>query len=234
MPKIVGMGHFLPHRRVDNRELEKDLCLSAAEIERQTGVRSRCYADEGVGPSDLACEAAKIALDEAGLTSRDVEFVVFATMTPDVTFPGAGCYLQDKLGCGTVGALDLRAQCCGFLFALEVAEQFVGAGKYRRILVAAAEVHSSGLDFSPSGAQVTPLLRRRRGYGSTRRRGRWADRFRNPHRRDPVRAVLVRVSHEPAAARSLSSLGSRRSESTIRASRPKQCAATDWLTFARR
>jgi 3-oxoacyl-[acyl-carrier-protein] synthase III len=152
------MGHFLPHRRVDNRELEKDLCLSAAEIERQTGVRSRCYADEGLGPSDLACEAAKIALDEAGLTARDVEFVVFATMTPDVTFPGAGCYLQDKLGCGTVGALDLRAQCCGFLFALEVAEQFVGAGKYRRILVAAAEVHSSGLDFSPSGAQVTPLF----------------------------------------------------------------------------
>ena len=158
MPKIVGMGHFLPHRRVENRELGFDLGLSTDEIERRTGVRSRFYADEGVGPSDLAQEAAKFALDEARLTAQDVEFVIFATMTPDVAFPGSGCYLQDKLGCGTVGALDLRAQCCGFLFALEVAEQFLRAGTYRRILVAAGEVHSAGLDFSPAGADVTPLF----------------------------------------------------------------------------
>jgi 3-oxoacyl-[acyl-carrier-protein] synthase-3 len=158
MPKIVGMAYFLPSRRVDNRDLEEDLGLSAAEIQRRTGVRSRRYAEEGTGPSDLACEAARIALAEAGMTPKDVEFLIFATMTPDVAFPGSGCYLQDKLGCRTVGALDLRAQCCGFLFALEVAEQFVRAGKYRRVLVAAAEVHSSGLDFSPRGAAVTPLF----------------------------------------------------------------------------
>ena len=158
MPKIVGMGYFLPSRRVANRDLAEDLGLSAAEIQRRTGVRSRHYAEQGIGPSDLACRAAKIALAEAGLTSQDVEFLIFATMTPDVAFPGSGCYLQEKLGCGTIGALDLRAQCCGFLFALEVADQFVRAGKYRRVLVAAAEVHSSGLDFSPSGAEVTPLF----------------------------------------------------------------------------
>jgi 3-oxoacyl-[acyl-carrier-protein] synthase-3 len=153
------MGYFLPSRRVaNNRDLAEDLGLSAAEIQRRTGVRSRHYAEQGIGPSDLACRAAKIALAEAGLTSQDVEFLIFATMTPDVAFPGSGCYLQEKLGCGTVGALDLRAQCCGFLFALEVAEQFVRAGKYRRVLVAAAEVHSSGLDFSPRGAEVTPLF----------------------------------------------------------------------------
>jgi 3-oxoacyl-[acyl-carrier-protein] synthase-3 len=87
-----------------------------------------------------------------------VELVIFATMTPDVTFPGPGCYLQHKLACRTIGALDIRAQCCGFLFALEVAEQFLRAGAYRRILLAAAEVHSSGLDFSAAGAGVTPLF----------------------------------------------------------------------------
>jgi 3-oxoacyl-[acyl-carrier-protein] synthase-3 len=152
------MGHFLPNRRVGNQELESDLGLSAVEIEHRSGVRSRYYADEGVGPSDLACEAAKIALEDAGLTPRDIDLVIFATMTPDVSFPGSGCYLQHKLGCGTVGALDLRAQCCGFLFALEVADQFLRAGAYRRILVAAGEVHSSGLDFSMSGADVTPLF----------------------------------------------------------------------------
>jgi 3-oxoacyl-[acyl-carrier-protein] synthase-3 len=134
------------------------LGLSAAEIERRTGVLSRYYAAEGVGPSDLACEASKVALEDAGSTPRDVDFVIFATMTPDVSFPGSGCYLQQKLGCGTVGALDLRAQCCGFLFALDVSEQFLRAGAYRRILVAAAEVHSSGLDFSAAGADVTPLF----------------------------------------------------------------------------
>ncbi len=152
------MGHFLPRRRVGNQELGSDLGLSAAEIEQRTGVRSRHYADEGVGPSDLAYEAAKVALEEAGLTPRDVDLVIFATMTPDVSFPGSGCYLQHKLGCGTVGALDLRAQCCGFLFALEVADQFLRAGAYGRVLVAAGEVHSSGLDFSVSGADVTPLF----------------------------------------------------------------------------
>lgn len=152
------MGHFLPSRRVANGELASDLGLSATEIERRTGVRSRHYADEGVGPSDLACEAARVALEDAGLTPGDVDLVIFATMTPDVSFPGSGCYLQHKLSCGTVGALDLRAQCCGFLFALEVAEQFLRAGAYRRILVAAAEVHSSGLDFSAAGADVTPLF----------------------------------------------------------------------------
>jgi 3-oxoacyl-[acyl-carrier-protein] synthase III len=158
VPKILGMGHYLPTRRVDNHELARDIGRSAADIEKESGVRSRHYAADGEGPSALAKNAAEHAFREAGMTARDIEFVIFATMTPDVTFPGAGCYLQDKLGCGTVGALDLRAQCGGFLFALEVAAQFLTAGTYRRILLAAGDVHSSGLDFSPRGAAVTPLF----------------------------------------------------------------------------
>jgi len=158
VPTILGMGYRLPERRVENEELAADLGIAAAEIERQSGVRSRHYAAQGEGPSDLANAAAIVAMGEAGLAPTDVDFLIFATMTPDVTFPGAGCYLQDKLGCGTIGALDLRGQCVGFLFALVVAEQFLRAGTYRRVLIAAADVHSSGLDFSPRGASVTPLF----------------------------------------------------------------------------
>ena len=158
MPKITGMGYHLPERRVDNRELAEKLGVSARDIEERSGVQSRHYAADGEGPSDLARAAAEPALHEAGLAPEDIEFLIFATMTPDVTFPGSGCYLQDKLGCGTIGALDLRAQCSGFVFALEVADQFLRAGAYRRILIAAGDVHSSGLDFSPQGATVTPLF----------------------------------------------------------------------------
>jgi 3-oxoacyl-[acyl-carrier-protein] synthase III len=152
------MGHCLPERRVDNQELAEKLGIAAAEIEKRSGVRSRFFAADGQGPSDLARAAAEIALSEAGVGATDIELLIFATMTPDVTFPGSGCYLQKKLGCRTIGALDLRAQCAGFLFALEVADQFLRAGAYRRVLIAAGDVHSSGLDFSPRGAAETPLF----------------------------------------------------------------------------
>jgi 3-oxoacyl-[acyl-carrier-protein] synthase III len=152
------MGHCLPKRRVDNQELAEILGVAPAEIENRSGIRSRFFAAEGQGPSDLAREAAEIALAEAGIGATDVDFIIFATMTPDVTFPGSGCYLQKKLACRTIGALDVRAQCAGFLFALEVADQFLRARACRRVLVAAGDVHSSGLDFSPRGAAATPLF----------------------------------------------------------------------------
>jgi 3-oxoacyl-[acyl-carrier-protein] synthase-3 len=152
------MGHCLPERQVDNQELAGMLGVTSAEVEERSGVRSRFFAAEGQGPSDLAREAAVIALTEAQMGATDVDFIIFATTTPDVTFPGSGCYLQRKLACRTIGALDLRAQCAGFLFALEVADQFLRAGAYRRVLIAAGDVHSSGLDFSPRGVAVTPLF----------------------------------------------------------------------------
>ncbi|MGH7822325.1 MAG: 3-oxoacyl-ACP synthase III family protein, partial [Candidatus Binatia bacterium] len=158
MPKILGMGAALASTVVSNEELAAKLGRSAAEIAARSGVERRYYARAGEGPSDLARIAAEAALVEARCAAGEVDFLIFATMTPDVTFPGSGCYLQDKLGCGTIGALDLRAQCCGFLFALDVADQFLRAGAYRRILLAAGDVHSSGLDFSPRGAEVTPLF----------------------------------------------------------------------------
>ena len=117
----------------------------------------RPLAVDPVGPSTLAVPAARDALAQAGLTHEMVDFIVFATMTPDVTFPGSGCFFQEQMGGGTVGALDIRAQCAGFVFGLVIADQFVRAGVYERILVIGAEVHSSGLDYSERGAAISAL-----------------------------------------------------------------------------
>jgi 3-oxoacyl-[acyl-carrier-protein] synthase-3 len=92
------------------------------------------------------------------MTVAEIDFIIFATMTPDVTFPGAGCYFQNEIGCETTPALDIRAQCAGFLYSLSIAEQFVLTKAYRRIVIAAAEIHSSGLDYSDAGAEVARLF----------------------------------------------------------------------------
>ena len=135
---ILGLGHHLP-----------------PEIE--TGGVRRPIAVEPVGPSALAVKAASAALTQAHLPVEDIEFIAFATMTPDVTFPGSGCFFQHAMGCGTIGALDIRAQCAGFVFGMVIADQFVRAGVYNHVLVAGAEVHSSGLDYSEAGARVASL-----------------------------------------------------------------------------
>lgn len=109
------------------------------------------------GPSDLALAASGPALAEAGWTPQSVQMIVFATMTPDVTFPGAGCFLQDKLGADTIGAMDVRGQCAGYLMGLAVANDLIACGKYERLLLASAEVHSSGRDPSPAGTAVAQL-----------------------------------------------------------------------------
>lgn len=133
--RILGLAHHLPP--------------DAARV----GVVRPIATDPG-GPSDLAVPAAQQALAQAGLGVGDVQFIVFATMTPDVTFPGSACFLQDKLGCDTVGALDIRGQCAGFLMGLMVADGFLQLGTYQRVLLATAEVHSAGLDYSERGAAM--------------------------------------------------------------------------------
>lgn len=130
---ILGLGRHLP-----------------PPVDR--GGVARPIAVEPVGPSVLAARAAQEALSRAGMTAADVGFIVFATATPDVTFPGAGCYLQSHLGCDTVGALDVRGQCAGFLYGLVIADQFLRSGSCRTVLLAGAEVHSSGLDYDGAGA----------------------------------------------------------------------------------
>ncbi len=118
---------------------------------RSIGGAQRPIAVEPGGASDLALAPAQAALARSGMAAADIDFVVFATQTGDVTFPGSACFFQDKLGCGTTGALDVRGQCAGFLMGLMVADTFIQAGAYQRVLLAAAEVYSSGLDYSERG-----------------------------------------------------------------------------------
>lgn len=152
---VLGCGVALPPRTVTNEELAVPLAVTPAAIAERTGVTRRQWVVPGVAPSDLGRDAAQVALARAGLEPTDVDLIVFATMTPDIAFPGCGCFLQDKLGCRTVGALDVRAQCAGFLFALATADRFVKAGAARTVLVVGAEVHSTALDLTPRAAAVS-------------------------------------------------------------------------------
>ena len=153
---VLGCGAVLPARAVTNDELAVGLGIPAAAIRERTGITRRHYAEVGLGPSDLGRDAGQAALEAARLGPADVDLIVFATMTPDIAFPGSGCFLQDKLGCGTVGALDVRAQDAGFLFALATADRFVRARAAERVLVVGAEIHSTALDATPRAADVTP------------------------------------------------------------------------------
>jgi 3-oxoacyl-[acyl-carrier-protein] synthase-3 len=153
---LLGWGTALPPRVVTNDELGATLDVAPAAIAERTGITRRHWVEPGLGPSDLGRDAARAALENAGKTPADVDLIVFATMTPDIAFPGSGCFLQDKLGCDTVGALDARAQCAGFLFALATADRFVRAGAASSVLVVGAEVHSTALDVRPRAATITP------------------------------------------------------------------------------
>jgi 3-oxoacyl-[acyl-carrier-protein] synthase III len=162
--RIVGLASHLPGPAISCRQLAETLGVSADVLERQTAIPTRHHASPGQGPSDLAREAAALALERARTALGDLGLLIFATATPDVTFPGAACYLQEKLGTPTVGALDVRAQSVGFLCALELATAFAEQAasekndRYARVMVAAGEVFSSGMDESPAGADLAARL----------------------------------------------------------------------------
>jgi 3-oxoacyl-[acyl-carrier-protein] synthase III len=155
---ILGCGSYLPPRAVTSDELAGALATTGPQLTESTGVSTRREAEDGEGPSQLASRAAQQALAAAGLGPEAVDLIVFATMTPDIVFPGPGCFLQDQLGCRTVGAMDVRGQCAGFLVALATADRFIRAGKAECVLVAGAEVHSAALEYSPRAVAVTPYF----------------------------------------------------------------------------
>lgn len=156
--KIAGMGFYVPEKIVTNFDLEKMMDTSNDWIIERTGIKERHFADNGVGPANLAREASLKALEDAGKTVDDVDFIVFATLSPDYTFPGSSAFLQPLLGIKNVGALDIRNQCTGFVYALSIADQFVKTGMYNCVLVVGAEVHSSGLDLTTRGRDVAVLF----------------------------------------------------------------------------
>ena len=127
-------------------------------IQQRTGIVERRFAEEGVYCSDLALEASQAALKSAGMKAEDIDFIIFATLSPDHHFPGTGCYLQRKMGLSEIGCMDIRNQCTGFIYGLAVADAFVRIGMYKRILVVGAEVHSSALNFTNEGRDVAVLF----------------------------------------------------------------------------
>ncbi len=156
--RILGTGMYLPERVVTNDELGRLMDTSDAWIQERTGIIERRFVESGTGASDLALEASRKALEAAGLEPADLDLIIFATLSPDYTCPGSAVLLQDKLGVGNIGALDVRNQCSGFIYGLAVADAFIRVGQYRHILLVGAEVHSSGLDMSTAGRDLAVLF----------------------------------------------------------------------------
>lgn len=156
--RIIGTGMYVPERLVTNDEMTKIVDTSDEWIRERSGIQERHFVSEECGASDLALEATKIALKNAKMTADEIDFIIFATLSPDYNFPGSGVLLQDKLGLKNIGALDVRNQCSGFVYGLSVANAYIRAGLYKNILLVGAEVHSTGLDFSDEGRHIAVLF----------------------------------------------------------------------------
>jgi 3-oxoacyl-[acyl-carrier-protein] synthase-3 len=157
--KIAGIGMYVPSNVVTNNDLLKYMDTSDEWIQERTGIKERRYAHRTEETTTtMGVEAAKIAIERAGITPQDVDFIVFATLSPDYYFPGCGVLLQRAMQMKEIGALDVRNQCSGFVYALSVADQFIKTGMYKNILVVGAEKHSFGLDFSTRGRNVSVIF----------------------------------------------------------------------------
>src|SRR5512136_2560966 len=160
MPRaaIATIGTCVPDRVVTNAELTRYMDTSDEWIQQRTGIKERRWVEKGVGTAELAFRASERALAQAGWKPADLEAIVFASLSPDHMFPGDGCFLNARLGIPGVPALDVRNQCSGFLYGLSVADAWIRAGVYRRILLVGAEVHSTGLDVSTRGRDVSVIF----------------------------------------------------------------------------
>lgn len=159
---IKGLGYYVPENVVTNADLAKLMTTSDEWITERTGIKERRHRreryDDKETTSFLGFKAAEKAIKNAGLTAEDIDYIIFATLSPDYYFPGCGVLIQEMLGCRTVGALDIRNQCSGFVYAMSVADAFIKAGGYKNILVIGADVHSFGLDFSDEGRGVSVIF----------------------------------------------------------------------------
>jgi 3-oxoacyl-[acyl-carrier-protein] synthase-3 len=157
--KIAGIGMYVPEQVVTNNDLKKYMDTSDEWIQERTGIQERHYAHRTKETTTtMAVEAATIAIERAGITPQDIDFIVFATLSPDYYFPGCGVLVQRAMKMKEIGALDVRNQCSGFVYALSVADQFIKTGMYKNILVIGSEKHSFGLDFSTRGRNVSVIF----------------------------------------------------------------------------
>ncbi len=157
--KIVGLGHHVPETVITNEYLSGIIDTSDEWIIERTGIKERRYVDPTKDTvANMAAKATRMALQRAQLTEKDIEFIVFATITPDYFFPGSGVLLQRELGLESIGALDIRNACSGFIYALSVADQFIKSGMYKTILVVGAEIQSTAIDMTTRGRNTAVIF----------------------------------------------------------------------------
>jgi 3-oxoacyl-[acyl-carrier-protein] synthase-3 len=157
--KITGLGFYVPDNVVTNDDLSKIMDTNDEWIQERTGIQERRHIIRGEDTTtSMGVKAAKIAIERSAISNDDIDFIVFATISPDYYFPGPGVELQKELGLKTVGALDIRNQCSGFIYALSIADQFIKTGMYKNILVVASEVQSLGLDMTTRGRGVSVIF----------------------------------------------------------------------------
>lgn len=157
--KIAGIGMYVPEQVVTNQDLTQYMDTSDAWIQERTGIRERRYAHRTEETTTtMGVLAAQQAMERAGTSAEEIDFIIFATLSPDYYFPGCGVLLQRAMNMREIGALDVRNQCSGFLYALSVGEQFIRSGMYRNILIVGSEKHSFGLDFSTRGRNISVIF----------------------------------------------------------------------------
>ena len=144
--KITAVSHYLPERRVTNKDFEKTLDTSDEWIFERTGIRERRFVEKGVATSDLAAAAAKRLLEQRGIAASDLDLIIVGTVTPDMFFPSTACLVQDKIGAKNVWGFDLSGACSGFIYALATGAQFISSGAHRKVLVIGADVMTSIVD----------------------------------------------------------------------------------------
>ena len=155
---FLGTGFAVPDRVVTNDDLARVMDTTDEWIRTRTGIEQRRWVREGETGADLAARAAEAALAAAGLEPGAIDAIVYATSTPDHFAPGNGVYLQRRLGLGPIPALDVRAQCSGFIYALSVADAWIRTAQYRRVLVVGAEIQSTGMDVSTRGRNTAVIF----------------------------------------------------------------------------
>ncbi|MBD0402692.1 MULTISPECIES: 3-oxoacyl-ACP synthase III family protein [unclassified Flammeovirga] len=156
--KITGLGFYVPEQVVTNDDLAQKITTSDEWIRERSGIEERRYAAPDETNYHLAAEATKEALAMAEMEPKDIDMIIYCTLSADYIFPGSGVLLQRELGFRTIPALDIRQQCSGFVYGISIADQYIKSGMYKNVLVVGSEIHSRGLDFSDEGRAVTVLF----------------------------------------------------------------------------
>jgi 3-oxoacyl-[acyl-carrier-protein] synthase III len=156
--RLLGIGMSVPSRVVTNHELATKMETSHEWIVERTGIEERHWVEPGEAGTELATKASREALSRAGLEPKDIDLIIYATLSPDFNFPGTAVFVQRALGLREIPCLDIRQQCTGFIYGLSIADAYIRTGAFKHVLVIGSEVHSTGLDISTAGRDVTVLF----------------------------------------------------------------------------